>query len=39
MIDTNKESWNLHASRFYQEDYLSLDDIDFESYDYPPKKT
>ena len=38
MSDTNKESWDLHASRFYQEDYLSLSDIDFESYDYPTDK-
>ena len=35
MGNTNKESWNKHASRFYQENYLSLDDVDFESYDYP----
>ena len=38
MENTNKESWNLHAKRFYHEDYLSLDDIDFESYDYPTDK-
>ena len=38
MADTNKESWDLHADRFYTEDYLSLDDIDFESYDYPTDK-
>jgi len=38
MENTNKESWNLHAARFYQEDYLSLDDIDFDSYDYPTDK-
>ncbi|MCL1843165.1 MAG: class I SAM-dependent methyltransferase [Defluviitaleaceae bacterium] len=38
MNDMNRESWDLHASRFYQEDYLSLDDIDFESYDYPTDK-
>ena len=38
MGNTNKESWNIHASRFYQENYLSLDDVDFESYDYPTDK-
>ncbi|MCL2197662.1 MAG: class I SAM-dependent methyltransferase [Defluviitaleaceae bacterium] len=38
MKDSNKESWNIHAQRFYQEDYLSLDDVDFESYDYPTDK-
>lgn len=34
----NKESWDLHARKFYIEDYLSLDDVDFESYDYPTDK-
>ena len=38
MGNTNKESWDKHAARFYQEGYLSLDDIDFESYDYPTDK-
>ena len=38
MADTNKESWNLHTGRFYIEDYLSLDDVDFDSYDYPTDK-
>lgn len=38
MTNTNKDSWNLHAERFYTEDYLSLDDIDFDSYDYPTEK-
>lgn len=38
MADTNKESWDLHAHKFYVEDYLSLDNIDFESYDYPTDK-
>jgi len=38
MKNTNKESWDIHAQRFYIEEYLSLDDIDFESYDYPTDK-
>lgn len=38
MADTNKESWDLHAKKFYVEDYLSLDDVDFDSYDYPTEK-
>jgi len=38
MVNSNKRAWDLHAQRFYQEDYLSLDDIDFDSYDYPTDK-
>jgi len=38
MPNANKQSWNAHASRFYEEDYLSLEDIDFDSYDYPTDK-
>jgi ubiquinone/menaquinone biosynthesis C-methylase UbiE len=38
MPNTNKTSWDLHARRFYKEDYLSLDVIDFDSYDYPTDK-
>jgi len=38
MNSTNKESWNLHAQRFYTAGYLSLEDIDFESYDFPTDK-
>lgn len=38
MKDTNTESWNLHAHRFYTKGYLSLTDIDFESYDFPTDK-
>jgi len=38
MADSNKNSWDLHARRFYIEDYLSLDDIDFGSCEYPTDK-
>ena len=38
MSDTNKESWNKHAQRFFTEDYLSLDDVDSDSFDYPTEK-
>ncbi|MCL2404396.1 MAG: class I SAM-dependent methyltransferase [Defluviitaleaceae bacterium] len=38
MSNTNKESWDKHAQRFYVEGYLSLDDIDFGSYEYPTNK-
>ena len=35
MPDTNKESWNLNAQRFYNEDELPLDYVNFDSLDYP----
>jgi len=38
MNNTNKDSWNLHAHRFYTEGYLSLEDIDFDSYEFPTDK-
>jgi len=38
MADTNKQSWDLHARRFYTEGELPLDYVDFDSSDYPSDK-
>ena len=38
MSNSNKESWNLHARRFYTEGELPLDYVDFDSSDYPSDK-
>jgi len=38
MVNTNKQSWDLHARRFYTEGELPLDYVDFDSSDYPSDK-
>lgn len=38
MGNTNKESWDKHAERFYIEDYLPLDYVDFCGYEFPSDK-
>ena len=38
MSNSNKESWDLHARRFYEEGFLPLDYVDFDSSDYPSDK-
>ena len=38
MTDLNKNSWDLHAQRFYNEDELPLDYVNFDSTDYPSDK-
>jgi len=38
MENTNKQSWDLHARRFYTEGALPLEYVDFDSSDYPSDK-
>ena len=38
MANSNKQSWDLHAQRFYTEGELPLDYVDFDCSDYPSDK-